>query len=628
MGRNQQAPVLSTRPEPLETGLKTRSPLADVRAHGLMGGLPAPVLSRLLSSMEEVVWAPGEELFRLGSSASAMLLVVEGTVESLPAMDEALHAPGPLLLGQETAGLPTYESTVRAVSTVRAWRLPRLAVRQLCAQVPGLEAALVRSIGRASQAPSAWQGEAAKAAAGSNKRLIGWGMALCVPPGLYASTQALDLTLQASVFLAIFGMVITMWVFSLVDDYIPPLAGLICILFVGLAPPSVVLTSFASPSLVTLISVFAMAAMLSGSGLSNRALLWLLIRLPDRSSWRQVSLLLYGLLLSFGTPSGNNRMALMMPAFDDMARGLRLPERSAAMTALFIATYGGAMVFSSTLATSKSVTISVLGFLPLHLQDYYAGMFWMGAAALFTVGIVVLHMLGVRWWVGEQGQSTVNRLILRERMQLLGPLSMGEKCTAIVFVMFLLGSLTTSIHHVPQSGLAGAVLVGLLVCGVMTKMDFQKNIDWPMIVFLISTDCLIKVMSYLGLSQDLSRLLRDHVTFVDGNVLVFLCLALGVVLLIRMLLPIPAGMLLSAVVLLPVAQVEGISPWICIFAIAVFSDIWFFRYQNSIYGIALSAGIESRIQESVFLRHNMWMNGARVLMVFLSVPVWVWLGIA
>lgn len=623
---------MTERPVHAETRLMPLSPLSDVRGHDLLGNLPAPALSRLLASMEACVFAPGEVLFRLGEPASAMLLVVEGAVESLSAMDAvadpALEAPMPFLAGQEAAGLPTYESTVRAVTTIRAWRLPRQAVRALCVQVPGLEAALVRSIERASQAPSAWRDDVAKPALVSNKRLVGWGMALSVPPGLYMATQALDLSLQASVFLAIFGMVITLWVFSLVDDYIPPLAGLICILFVGLAPPSVVLTSFASPSLVTLISVFAMAAMLSGSGLSNRVLLWLLLRLPDRSSWRQVSLLLFGLLLSFGTPSGNNRMALMMPAFDDMARGLRLPERSAAMTALFIATYGGAMLFSSTLATSKSVTISVLGFLPLHLQDYYAGLFWMGAAALFTVGVVALHMLGIRWWVGPQGQSTVNRLILQERTQLLGPLSTAEKCTAVVFVMFLLGSMTTSIHHVPQSGLAGAVLVGLLVCGVMTKMDFQKSIDWPMIVFLISTDCLIKVMGYLGLNQDFARVLGEHVTFVDGNVLVFLGLTLGVVLLIRLLLPIPAGMLLSAVVLLPVAQVEGISPWICIFAIGVFSDIWFFKYQNSIYGIALNAGIAARIQESVFLQHNMWMNGARVLMVFVSVPVWAWMGIA
>ena len=606
-----------------------RSPVVDIRSHALLGQLTDDVISKFISYFECVEFHPGQKLVSRGDSASAMWLVFDGEVQSDDPSALFLSGVSPVLLGQESAGLSVYDNTFFAITKVCAWRIPSVAVRQVCSLVPGLESALIRSLDSVYRPVPVLNNN--KIAGGSTdfKRLLGWSLALAIPPGLYVWTAVMGLPLQSSMYLAIFGMVIVMWVFSLVDDYIAPLAGLVCILFVGLAPPSVVLSSFASPGLVTLISVFAMAAMISGTGLSNRVLLWLLLRLPDTPAWRQMTLLLYGLTLSLGTPSANNRMALMMPAFDDMARGLRLPDRSASLTALFVATYGGAMLFSSSLATSKSVTISVIGFLPLHLQDYYAGLFWISAAGFFTVGMVLLHMLGVRWWVRtEQESSTVSRLILNDRMKLLGKTSIAEKTTAVVFLLFLVGSLTTSIHHVPQSGVAGAVLIGLLVCGVMSKVDFQKKIDWPMIIFLIATDCLIKTMSYLGLSHELSHALRDSVTFVDGSVLVFLLLSLTVVLLMRLLLPIPAGMLLSAVMLLPVAQVEGISPWICIFAIAVFSDIWFFRYQNNIYGIALSAGIENRIQESIFLRHNMWMNGGRVLLVFCSVPVWDWMGLA
>lgn len=602
----------------------SRSALTDLRAHPVFASVPAQALSGFLASLDQEVLAPGSPIIVQGEAADAMWLVCEGDLR--PNQDAAR----PLLIGQEAAGLAHYDTTVSALGTVVAWRMPREAVQQLCQQVPGLEATLTHSLqlGVTPQTRLAEMPPTPRDKPGSARHVLGWLLALILPPGLVLGTQAAEMAMQTSLFLAIFGMVITMWVFSLVDDYIAPLAGLVCMLFVGLAPPTVLLASFSSPSLLTLISVFALAAMLSSTGLSNRVLLWLLIRLPDRSSWRQLTLLLYGLMLSLGTPSANNRMALMWPAFEDMARGLRLRDRSVQITALFVGTYGGAMLFSSTLATSKSATITALGFLPPHQQDYYAGMFWISAAALLTVGVVLLHMIGVRYWLHQPERSQAQTGVLRERMALLGPLSVAEKTTALVFMLFLLGSLTSSLHHVPQSSMAGAVLVGLLVVGVMSKTDFQKRIDWPMIVFLIATDCLIRVMAYLGLSEELAGVLRDQVSFVDGDVTVFIALTLVVVLGVRLLLPIPAGMLLSAVMLLPLAEVQGISPWICIFTIAVFSDLWFFRYQNSIYGIAVSAGVESRIDVSVFMRHNLWMNAARVLMVFLSIPLWRWMGLA
>ncbi|PIT83717.1 hypothetical protein B9Z40_08880 [Limnohabitans sp. 15K] len=398
-------------------------------------------------------------------------------------------------------------------------------------------------------------------------------------------------------------------------------------LFVGLAPPAVVLSSFASSSMMTLLGVFALAAMMTSSGLSNRIFLWLLLKLPNRPLWHQVSLILYGLVLSTGTPSANNRIALMMPAFDDMRLGLRLAPRSANVTALFTATFAGAFLFSSSLATSKSATISVFGFLPTHLQDDFGGLFWLSAAAFSTLVLLGCHFLASRWVFRDVEVAEVSRAMLADRLKLLGAPSMAEKVTASGFVLFLLGAMTTSVHHVSPAAVVGAVLIYLLVTGAMTKNDLQKNVDWPMIVFLISTDCLIKVMDYLGLTAELAQSLRGMSAFIHGDTYRFIGLALFVVLLLRLFFPIPAGMLLSAVILLPIAQSQGIHLWLCIFVITVFSDIWFFRYQITPYMIAVNAGVTSVMDERAFLRHNLLMNGARLLAVLGSLPLWSWMGL-
>ena len=613
---------------------ESSSALAALRAHAILGQLPGPVLSGLIAEMRAVHFETGAWMTRHGEPARDLFLIVEGHAlrESRgdsPTPEAAVM--GPLdLVGQEAAGLGVYQADVKAQSPVQAWRIPAPALAQWCSHLPGLSAWLTHSLLQpkaASKAASGLFSPPAPTAAPSNKVLVGWILTLLVPPVLFALGSMAELSLQARIFISIMGAVITMWIFTVIDDFIPPLLALICVLFVGLAPPEVVLSSFASPNFVMLLSVFALAAMLIGSGLSTRTLLWLLLRLPDGGMWRQATLLLYGLVLSVGVGQVN-RIVLMQPAFRDMNQGLRLPPGSSSATALFAATYGGAMLFSTTFATGKSATISVIGLLPSHLQPHASGLFWIAAAALSTVLLTAIHFASVRWQFPQSGSEQADRGLLADRLTMLGPPSPSEKVTALGFVIFVLGSVTTSVHQVEPSTVAGAVLILLLVTGALTKLSFQKNIDWPMIVFLISVDCLIRVMDYVGLSADLSAALSNTSVIVQGQVVNFLALSLVIVLLVRVLLPIPTAMMLTAVILLPIAQAEGIHPWICVFAIAMFADLWFLPYQNGIYLIGTGGGVSHQIDEPAFMRHNMVMNLARVGSVFVSVPLWRWMGLA
>jgi hypothetical protein len=109
---------------------------------------------------------------------------------------------------------------------------------------------------------------------------------------------------------------------------------------------------------------------------------------------------------------------------------------------------------------------------------------------------------------------------------------------------------------------------------------------------------------------------------------VFIAVALAVTLTVRLALPVTAGMLTAAIVLLPVAAAQGIHPWICVFCAAVFSDIAFFRHQgtNGIIQMRMT-GLFEQIDERGFLRYNLLMNAARVAVVYASIPWWSWLGL-
>ena len=172
------------------------------------------------------------------------------------------------------------------------------------------------------------------------------------------------------------------------------------------------------------------------------------------------------------------------------------------------------------------------------------------------------------------------------------------------------------------------MLVALLVTGTLLRKDFRTQLDWPQIVFLLGLDSMVRIMDYLGLQKALAHAVRHEFDFVRGDVALFVLVSLAVTLVIRLGLPITAGALTSAVILLPIAEAQHINPWICIFCAAIFSDISFFRFQGTNGIIQLySEGLIEQVDEKGFLRYNMMMNLARVGAVYASIPWWGELGL-
>jgi hypothetical protein len=106
----------------------------------------------------------------------------------------------------------------------------------------------------------------------------------------------------------------------------------------------------------------------------------------------------------------------------------------------------------------------------------------------------------------------------------------------------------------------------------------------------------------------------------------FIAACLVVTVVIRLCLPLNAGMLVAFVMLLPVALAQGLNPWICLFLCGVFSDIWFLPYQNSAY-IQVLSSCGDQFDERRFLASKQWLNLAVIVGTLLSVPWWSQLGL-
>lgn len=606
------------------------SPLELMLAHALFEGIKPSRLVRLIGSAEAVEFPAGTKIVEAGDRESGLFLMKSACVQlSTPSgrvVQTGWNACGEELL----AGVDCHALEARAVEAATGWTFTRVTLRELVQDQPiiGQRAvALLAARLAEERLPDERAAKKSRPAETGVFELLGWGSAIVLPPLAYWIGLQSALTIPAAMTTAICTAMIVMWVFSLVDEFIPPLIAMVATLFIGLAPPAVALAGFSSPGLVTLLGVFSLAAIITASGLSYRLMLWLLVKLPDRPIFHQAVLLLGGYLLSPITPSGNNRLSLLLPLYREMLDGLRLPRGGVAATALMAATFSGAMLMSPMLSTSKSANIAAITLLPPQTQEEFIGLFWLVASAVAAIGMTLLHWLVSRLMLKVPPVAPLPKPRLALQLRLLGPLSASEWLAVGGFLFFLVGAATYAWHRVPPSWLAGCVLIGLLLSGHFSKQDFRRQIDWPMLFFLLGVDSITRVMDYHHLQTGLATVLSESFVFVNGRIEFFILAALVTTLLVRLALPVTAGMLVSVVILLPVAEAHGVHPWICVFLAALFSDIWFLPYQSSVYLQVMSQGFGDTFDRGTFFRYNFWMNLSRIIVAYVSLPWWSWLGL-
>ena len=611
------------------TGKRIQQPLPDcLTTDPLLSVLPSKTMARLAGSVDEVRFGAGEVLCRLGEPAGFLYLLERGEVTlTTPAgrQQDLLTRHCGL---ESVAGLDDYAFTLTAVTEVTAWSVPRTALAEAVSREPRLAADAIRSLlytMTGEPTPPAKARSVPPDASRSYGSVVSWMIATTAPPLLYWGLATMGLPAQSALYIAIMGLVVLLWMLAIVDEFIPPLIGVVATLFAGLAPASIALGGFASSGLMTAISVFALASIISSSGLSYRLMLWLMSRLPDRPIWQQSVLLLSGMVLSPIVPAGNSRLSILLPLYTDMIKGLHLEPRSMGMTALMAATVSGSLLFAPLMATSKPASITAITLLPLEVQRQFAGSYWLVAASVAAVGLLLLHYLLMRWLLPATNPRPLPKVRISGQLGLLGPLSFPEWMALGSIAALLLGTATVSLHHVQPPWIGGCILISLLVMGVLSKQDFRRQIDWSLVFYLIGADSMVRIMTHLGVDDALSRAVGGYFGFINGRIEVFVLVVLMTTTVLRVGLPGTASALISTILLIPVAEANGIHPWISLFLCMLFSDIWFAQYQNSAWIQVVSRGLAADVDVPKFMRYIHGMNLARVLVAFLSIPYWKWL---
>lgn len=611
-------------------------------ADALLGRCRHADLARLLPHLSEQNFAAGALMFVAGASADMAYLLLAGRAELVFPGGSRCALENSLCGEEAGVGMADYLADAVAVSEVRALVIPRAKLVELLKAQPELRGdiqklLLARSRGEAF-APSAIAERVGKIADHGNWReVIGWASAIVLPALVMFFGRGWSLQQNAVMFLAVFAATVVMWVFNLVDEYVPGLFAVFAILVLGLAPPSQVLAGFASDGFFLAMSILGLGTVIVASGFSYRFLLWLLLKLPSHPFWQNTGLLATGFLLTPMVPSINGRVALVAPLMLDMMEILGFRPGGRAATRLAVTAFTGASLLSAVFLTSKSVNFVVFGLLSGQGQDQFQWLYWCFAAIIAGVVMLSVHLgASAFFFRSDRNEQNEERPRFSQRqvaaqLHLLGPLKGREWAALFGILTFMLGVATTSLHKIQPPWLALLILYSMLLFGFLRKKEFKEKIDWPFLMYLGGLIGITGGFNAVGLDKWLALHLVGLGGFMRGNLELFLLALFATLFVIRLAVPISATIVIAATVFMPLAEASGVNAWVVGMAILILGEMWFFPYQCSYYvqfrEVALRSVHKDAYDEKSFLVYNAFMNGVKLIALYASLPWWKWLGL-
>jgi DASS family divalent anion:Na+ symporter len=592
-------------------------------------------LARLLPYASERTLQSGEFLYRTGRPAEEFFFLLDGDIDLISSSQQRV-SPAGRRLGEEAAtDFDHYLADAVARGPARVLVIPRKSLAALFEARAELKSrfyfSLMQTFAGDHMPVAAPAEEARSGAAGRVKEkiapVVGWALTILLPALILVFGTGWGLDRPALYFLAILSSTVVMWVFTLVDEYIPGIFALLATLAMGLVPTPVILSGLASDGFMMAMSVLGLAAVIVSSGLSYRLLLLLLMRLPNNRACQNGALLGIGFLLTPLIPSINGRVALVTPFLTDMLEILQQKSKGPAANRLAISAFVGVSLMSGVFLSSKSVNFVVFGLLPDQIQDQFQWLGWLAASAVAALVLFVLH-LAISFLLLRGGETShLSRDQLGVQLSLLGRLKSGEWAAIAGVVLFMVGVATSSLHKVASPWLGMAILFGILLFGALNKREFREKIDWPFLIYLGGIVGITSAINYLGLGQVIAAQVPWLGEHMHTDFKLFVLLLTAVIFLVRLVVPISATIVIMATILMPVATHYGVNPWVVGFVVLIVGEMWFFPYQCSYYMQFRQLSKGRIYDEGLFLRFNALSNLLKLAAIYGSMPYWKSLGL-
>ncbi len=602
-------------------------------------------IARLLGALEDVSLPAGTVVFAEGAEADALYLLEAGRVGVAVATPngERLLAEleAPAYFGELGLLLSRRSATVRTMTDVTVWKLPRDRFERVAAERPALALAVASSAAALLErrqreligAPVKRSGESghptfelAPRPRPFFWRIVGVAVAAAVPLVLWPFPPPGGLSTQGwHVGLILLGAAVG-WLLEPLPDFIIALLMAAAWGVAGLAPVSLAFAGFTTSSWIVALGALGLAVAMARTGLLFRIALLFLRTFPATHTGQVLALLLGGVLVTPVVPLALARIAAVAPLTRELAEALGYPAKSRARAGVAFAALTGYGLFSSVFLTGLVMNFFVLDLLPPTQRLQFSWLFWLasaapaGAVVLVGAGLVLLLLFRA-----EVGTPTTAE-VLRRQQQALGPLSRPERFLLAALGILVIGLILQPLLHVDAAWVTIGALTVAMAGGALDRERFRGSIDWGFLTFF---GVLLGAGGVLH-SAGVDRWIADSLVPVAraiGNpaalVMVLSLLTVG----FRLVVPwIPATLLLS-LALVPAAPRLGLSPWVVGFVVLMACNTWLHPSQSDFCRLMRDASGEILFTERQALIAGTAMTAVTLLALAVSIPFWQATGI-
>lgn len=608
--------------------------LLDIKSLPIFSSCSSGELVRLLPHVYEKTVSTGECLFKSGEKPESFFYILNGRIK-LSCNGKDLQEIERGFVGEEAAiAASRYLGDAVASENTKVIVIPADSYLSYLGKNPAVGKAFYSSLFSHYSGDNLLfeekKAETKKSSETVSKaEFVGWMSAILLPFLVWQFGGYWNLEIKARLFLMVFSSITIMWVFRLMAEFIPCILGVLALIILGVAPHKDVLQGFSSGEFFMAMSIFGVGAVLVSSGLTFRLVLLMLRHIPTSPFFHSFSMVLAGIFLTPILPSANGRIGLAGPIMVDMLEALDYKPGGKASTTIAIGTFTGFTLFASVFLTSKPINFVVYGLLPIQVQEQFQWLGWFTAAAVSGLVLLTLSTIFLAFYSssgGEKSRLTTDQI--EAQLKMLGSLSILEWTALVAVGIFIFGIALSSFHKVDPPWVALAILILLLALNALHKKEFHERVDWSFVLYLAGLIGLVKTMSAVGIDTLITQNLEFVGPLMRENFGLFVIVLFFSIAFIRLIVPNNATIAIFCTVLLPVAQANGINPWVVGYMILTFSDGWYAPYQCTYYLFFLQLTEKTGWYDSkAVLKFNILTNLFRLTAVFISIPYWKWMGI-
>ena len=427
-------------------------------------------------------------------------------------------------------------------------------------------------------------------------------------------------TYQMKYFLAITVFFLALAAFEIVPVFVIAMAMPILWIIFGVAPASVVLSSWTGTMLLMEIGVMFLGTSLQESGLLRRFAFFLMCKAKGSYYITLLTIMLVGVAINILTMG--NAYVIVPPLALGLYKSLDETDRKLGAGLAAAVMLGSCTSHSYTFFAGSWAIISGLGAEYMPMGTITPLSIILHNWPMFVVSLVILFVTS-KWFKPAKPLGDVT--YFEEQLHAMGKLTKREIGNAIVMIALVLYAFTYSIHGLDLN-LGLAIIPWLVYLPFINGADEQTaaRMNWQMVFFIASCMSIGTVASSLGLGTVIADTCK---VLLQGSsspyAILFIIFAIVFVLNFIMT-PLAIYSLISAPILMLVTQL-GLEPAAFAYAICACSEAIILPYEYVPYLIVYAFGMISMkdfIKWNIF-RSIVFFGGIFVVLV----PYWYLIGV-